>query len=407
MFWGEIMGTSGRTPNAKRGGDDSEGAGLVGRRFYAVLAAKWLVGLLLVVGLLLWQLPRLRQYNSEVPTVIAYVITGVIPAILLFGTMKSTGMVKGKRFGTMFEFGGSAALAIVVTGGGLWYESKWRPTEFAFAVYFHWEGKSNSLVEKPGKLILFLDEPKEVAINNGYAAPQRIPAKWNGQKVGYSIVIEGLVEAEPHGDMVLEPDQRLSIALKEENSDRTALAKVFNVSWARTYAEAQLPDKATCRFVYIFDPKDALQVMSETGCAIQFNLQVSDTRRIAQVDEIRVKVHEYRAIPEYKKQDMYGAARKTIVCYVEIDDPRKGRNTFPAKQIYKDKGDLETESFLFTKVDLEKDKPETFFVKVNALTPGIYKLSFEVVLVTQDKKETVQVGEVKEFLFDRFSVKAD
>jgi YVTN family beta-propeller protein len=69
--------------------------------------------LVLVCYLLFRQLPKVHQYGSA-PVVFVKVVTSLIAAAITFGVLRSYGKFKGEQFGKSVEFGGAAALFLVI-----------------------------------------------------------------------------------------------------------------------------------------------------------------------------------------------------------------------------------------------------------------------------------------------------
>jgi hypothetical protein len=88
---------------------------------YAVLSAFGLL-VALAVGWYLLANPNLLKANNAAAR--AYypllIFLGLGAAAFLFGAMRSTATISGTHFGAAFEFGGPAALAILVVIGGFW-----------------------------------------------------------------------------------------------------------------------------------------------------------------------------------------------------------------------------------------------------------------------------------------------
>jgi hypothetical protein len=185
------------------------------RGFYRTFAFGLLGVLALALAFLVWLAPRIHQFALGAPVFVVYTVAGLISAVILFGTMRSYGTFKGEKFGTVFEFGGPAAIFCFVLAGGLLFERYGsEPAEFSVSVYVHLKGNKNDLIRKPGELTLFLDEPKVAPVNEGYASPQRIAAKWNGRSVGFSVRIDGYQPVEKDGQIKLTPAESIFIAME-------------------------------------------------------------------------------------------------------------------------------------------------------------------------------------------------
>ncbi|MCP4702956.1 MAG: GTP-binding protein [Gammaproteobacteria bacterium] len=153
------------------------------------LSAGLFTGLLVVLGILIWQLPRISQYNLGAPGFVVYAVTGLVAAFVTFGLLRSTGKVRGKKFGLMLEFGGPAALFFAVLLTGLAYESR-GGDNFEITVYIQ-EESSKKLITKPGFAMLLLDELKKEPFGDGHVIFSKIPARYTGADIPLQIEVEG------------------------------------------------------------------------------------------------------------------------------------------------------------------------------------------------------------------------
>src|SRR5215467_11682491 len=135
-------GRWGNVPSADGGGVGVRGV----RRYHDPLPERPLLPFLLLsgllvamVGLLIWQLPRIHQYGSRSVTFVIYVIVGLIAAVITFGFLRSIGNVRGQQLGMAFEFGGAAALFIVVLLLGMHFESA-SLSSFSVTLMLHEQG---------------------------------------------------------------------------------------------------------------------------------------------------------------------------------------------------------------------------------------------------------------------------
>ena len=189
-------------------------------RVAGITAILCFVAFIAEIVLLTIFLPRLRQYGSDVLTFGAYCTIGVTAAVMLFGILRSTGKLHGKKYGVVFEFGGPAALFMLLVWVGLRYELSVRPAaDFSVPVYFFADGEPPQSIN--GKLVLYLDEPKMSSIEAGYSSPQRIPAKWNGQMVRYSTEIDGFVSDPSQPLLHLTPNEQQRVKLQRAKAGKT------------------------------------------------------------------------------------------------------------------------------------------------------------------------------------------
>ena len=96
--------------------------------FYAVISFVALI----VAGVAAWfmvvHLDTLARYMAiERAFFVLLVVVALGAAAFLFGAMRSYGSISGDRFGTAFEFGGPAALAVLIILGGMELPSSVKP----------------------------------------------------------------------------------------------------------------------------------------------------------------------------------------------------------------------------------------------------------------------------------------
>lgn len=182
------------------------------RGFYVNAAAGSFLATLILLGVALWFIPRISAYQFGAPVFLIYLVASVIPALLLFGAMRSYGTLKGKRLGVVFEFGGPAALSVLLLLLGLWFERSAPARTISFSVFCYVAPNQNQIVPKDGKLILILDRREVWPINQGEALPRDIPSKWTGQEVPVSIEIDGYETAQ--STLRIDPQARIFLPMK-------------------------------------------------------------------------------------------------------------------------------------------------------------------------------------------------
>ena len=187
--------------------------------------------------------------------------------------------------------------------------------------------------------------------------------------------------------------------LAKEHKERVSVFSLVNIShvnWTGGGAYAVTDDQRNFPFALIIDPgKDDLSFFSGTACALSFDVEVRQRVPWVRVDEIRVVVHSYQALPKYHSR-LPAPHEYAKVYYVEIDDPKVARNRiFKASYVF-DKGQKKK----IGTMRLKKEAQETFVVRINARSPGIYKFSCELLLSSSDSKEKVTIVRKAEFLFD-------
>jgi hypothetical protein len=173
-----------------------------------------LSGLLVaMVGLLIWQLPRIHQYGSRAVTFVIYVVVGLIAAVITFGVLRSFGNVRGQQLGMAFEFGGAAALFVVVLLLGLHFESS-SVSSFSVTLMLHEQGDKSRIVTKDGKITLYLPEgAKTFEIQRGATQIQDLAPEDRGITVRYLVEVEGYSQVPLADALTLIPSSRMDVPL--------------------------------------------------------------------------------------------------------------------------------------------------------------------------------------------------
>ncbi|MCP4699852.1 MAG: sel1 repeat family protein [Gammaproteobacteria bacterium] len=172
-------------------------------------------GVLIALGLLLWQLPKISSYDLGAPVFVVYVLVSLFAAGITFGVLRGYGSLKGEKFGLAIEFGGAASMCLIVLLAGMLFEGK-ESDVFEITVYFHEEGKQTKLVKTSGTATLLLDEPKKDSTTKGYVVFSKIPAKNLGENISLSVDVDGY-EANPLNE-AFERSKRIYVALKKKVS---------------------------------------------------------------------------------------------------------------------------------------------------------------------------------------------
>ncbi len=121
-------------------------------------ASRWtpvwkLLGIAIIAVVLIALLaPRLSHYALTFPLVfLIFVIAAATAAAITFGALRSTGKAGGNAGNVWFEFGGAAAMFIIVLLLGLWFYDRPQPVTTTF--YLRANG-TNNLVSATGELTL-------------------------------------------------------------------------------------------------------------------------------------------------------------------------------------------------------------------------------------------------------------
>jgi hypothetical protein len=184
-----------------------------------------------------------------------------------------------------------------------------------------------------------------------------------------------------------------------EMQDRTAdfkFIKINKISWTGGGAYAII-DSSQYPLAKIQDPSQLKQmsVFTGTACAVEFEAEPrSDIDRVT-IDTVEAIVADYEPLPRYKPVFPKPFQEENIL-YIEIDNPATSMTHSFASSLRINKGVVEPFGTLF----LEKGKPETFVVRINARQPGIYTIECRLKIRVKDKAETVSITNPSKWLFD-------
>lgn len=156
---------------------------------YAGLALGAFVCALVLLVLFVWDADRLASlgltgkfyYLVLLPIALAV-------ALVLFGSMRSFALYRGRHLGGTLELGGPVVGAALVVIGGFFVPAP--PSTFPLTVYVHGKGGPQDMVlRSSGYVILDLgpDRRREPVGANGQAFFPAIPTKFRGQDVSLSL----------------------------------------------------------------------------------------------------------------------------------------------------------------------------------------------------------------------------
>ncbi len=185
----------------------------------------------------------------------------------------------------------------------------------------------------------------------------------------------------------------------EKYKNRTAnfdFIKINSVNWIGGGAYAIVGEK-NYPFATIENTAhmERMSTFLGTACALQFEIETRSDVDIVTVDEVKVYVSDYQTLPIYKSMLPLPFEDANIL-YIEIDNPANSRTKSFTATKRVDKGKLQDIGVMY----LKKGKPETFVVRINAKTPGIYKLSTQIVVRNKKDVQTITLNEPAYWLFD-------
>jgi hypothetical protein len=142
--------------------------------------------LLVFAGLLIWQIPRIHQYNLGVFSYLVYFFAALLAAFVLFKTLDSSATIKGMKFGVAIEVGGAAALFLIVLLIGLSHHND----ERLFTAKFYIVNNAGSRIRQDGQLELRLNHVVSVDINKGSGVIE-LDGGWREKTVAFDLDIAG------------------------------------------------------------------------------------------------------------------------------------------------------------------------------------------------------------------------
>lgn len=196
--------------------------------------------------------------------------------------------------------------------------------------------------------------------------------------------------------------QGIPTAVPESTLARISPARQFGAE-AAVIVDRRRVSFTRCGFDN-FDGRDSVTWFVQ-AFAIQFKLRKRDAFASIVVDGLEATVHDYGPVPEY--QPMYGAYPVESSLYlVELDRTTKGRpRQFPATRFYEHIPGVGDERYtevahVARPIVLDDSEPHSIVVRFNALTPGLYTVSLDVLLSAGEITERCQVMEPRKILFE-------
>lgn len=171
------------------------------------------VSMLILLGLVLWQAQRIREFGLVVVLYFVYLAAALIGAYVLVGMLKGTGSLEGERGGVTYRFGGAAAVALAILGLGLGFEIHQNAPTFDVIFFLFSTDPAGELVERDGQLALLLNERKDVPISKGSAQVILIPSSWKGRRARVSVKVDGYRLADDSREVELQSHATINLNL--------------------------------------------------------------------------------------------------------------------------------------------------------------------------------------------------
>jgi hypothetical protein len=211
-----------------------------------------------------------------------------------------------------------------------------------------------------------------------------------------------------HAESVEAPPIELTIQEYRKRQFVFRLVDVFRPEWKGNGAIATVEGdgpgpysgKSLAYAVIINPNKDKLDLLTGTACVLMFDLQTRQDRDSVRIDDITVTVQSYDPLPKKYSLSIPAPSEQVNLYYVEMDAPRGSKTSVFKPRFFYEKGQKKETDTVLGAVRLEKGKPETFAVRINARTPGIYEFIVELLLSYKNEKEKVTLTPPTQFLFD-------
>jgi ABC-type branched-subunit amino acid transport system substrate-binding protein len=180
--------------------------------YFAVL----LLFLASLVALLVWQLPKLHRFGDRTVVFVISAIVGLVAALVTFGALRSYGHVSGQTLGVAFEFGGPAALFILVLLlGTRARKNDMKP--FTVTVILHEETHGRGIVTVGGSMSLLLAKgAREATIKNGQAVFESLDTEYKNQSVDYVVSVPGYARFADAPQLRLTTDAVLYVRVRKK-----------------------------------------------------------------------------------------------------------------------------------------------------------------------------------------------
>lgn len=182
-----------------------------------------------LIGVLIWQLPKLHRFGDRTVVFVISAVVGLVAALVTFGALRSYGRVSGHSLGVGFEFGGPAALFVLVLLLGTRVPK--RDTKpFTLTVILHEGAHSRGVVAVEGTISLLLPNGAlQNAVKNGQAVFESLDAEYRNHSVDYLISVPGYKVVADAPQLRLTPDSVAYVRIRKASSDTKVVAKPDSV----------------------------------------------------------------------------------------------------------------------------------------------------------------------------------
>jgi hypothetical protein len=174
-----------------------------------------------------------------------------------------------------------------------------------------------------------------------------------------------------------------------------SLARIHAVTWTGGGAVA-VRSNGNVPLAYIVDPQKIATSTRFTGtaCALSFEAEPRSDMDFLMIDGFIVTVENYEPLSPYTAMIPAPFQDENIV-YVEIDSTGGRKRVFAAKTRIRDGNISDISSF-----KIENGKPESFIIRVNARTPGLYTFSISLATRYKNNVDTLLLKPSSKWVFD-------
>ena len=171
--------------------------------------------------------------------------------------------------------------------------------------------------------------------------------------------------------------------------------RLFGLRWIGDGSYVIEEEKKIFPASIILKDKDKITSTYGHDCVIGFDLELKNSYEWAKIEKLFIKVKSFRQLKKYELM-LPNPFEESNIYYVVIDDPKKaGKSEFEADLIYSLDGKVNK----FNSIRLFPNKPESFAIRIDAKSVGLYTFDMYCILNTKVKKEIVCIFKDAKYAF--------
>lgn len=171
--------------------------------------------------------------------------------------------------------------------------------------------------------------------------------------------------------------------------------RVFGLRWIGDGAYIEEKGESVYPAAIILKNKNQIVKSYGHDCIINFDLELKNTYKWAKIERIFVKVTSFRELSDYELL-LPNPFEESNVYYIQIDNPENiGNSEFEAKLFYNINGNSNN----FGEVRLYPNQPESFTIRIDAKSIGLYKFDLYCSFHSDVNKELICVFKEAEYAF--------